>query len=65
MSAVTICSDFGAQEKKFVTVFIVSPCICHEVMKLDVMILVFWMLSFKPAFSLSSFTFMKKLFSSY
>ena len=27
-------------------------------------ILVFWMLSFKPAFSLSSFTFIKKLFSS-
>ena len=31
----------------------------------DAMILVFWMLSFKPAFSLSSFTFMKRLFSSY
>ena len=28
------------------------------------MILVFWMLSFKPAFSLSSFTFIKRLFSS-
>ena len=28
------------------------------------MILVFWMLSFKPAFSLSSFTFIRKLFSS-
>ena len=28
----------------------------------DAMILVFWMLSFKPAFSLSSFTFNKKLF---
>ena len=27
------------------------------------MILVFWMLSFKPAFSLSSFTFIKRLFS--
>ena len=27
----------------------------------DPMILVFWMLSFKPAFSLSSFTFIKKL----
>ena len=31
----------------------------------DVMILVFWMLSFKPTFSLSFFTFIKKLFSSY
>ena len=30
----------------------------------DAMILVFWMLSFKPIFSLSSFTFIKRLFSS-
>ena len=30
----------------------------------DAMILVFWMLSFKPTFSLSSFTFNKRLFSS-
>ena len=30
----------------------------------DAMILDFWMLSFKPAFSLSSFTFLKRLFSS-
>ena len=30
----------------------------------DAMIVVFWMLSFKPAFSLSSFTFIKRLFSS-
>ena len=42
----------------------VSPSICHEVMGLDAMILVFWMLSFKPTFSLSSFTFIKRLFSS-
>ena len=35
--------------------------ICHEVMWQDAMILVFWMLSFKPAFSLSSFTFIKRL----
>ena len=33
-------------------------------MKPDAMILVFWMLSFKPAFSLSSLTFIKRLFSS-
>ena len=39
----------------------VSPSICHEVMGLDAMILVFWMLSFKPTFSLSSFTFIKRL----
>ena len=33
---------------KSVTVSTVSPSICHEVMGLDAMILVFWMLSFKP-----------------
>ena len=49
---------------KSLTVSIVSPSICHEVMGLDAMILVFWMLSFKPAFSLPSFTFIKRLFSS-
>ena len=42
----------------------VSPSICHEVMGPNAMILVFWMLSFKPTFSLSSFTFIKRLFSS-
>ena len=31
----------------------------------DAMIFVFWMLSFNPAFSLSSFSFIKRLFSSY
>ena len=36
-----------------------------ELMEPDAMILVFWMLSFKPAFSLSSFTFIKRLFSSF
>ena len=41
---------------KSVTVSTVSLSICHEVMGLDAMILVFWMLSYKPAFSLSSFT---------
>ena len=38
---------------KSLTVSIAFPFICHEVMGLDAMILVFWMLSFKPAFSLS------------
>ena len=33
---------------KSVTVSIVSPSICHEEMGLDAMILVYWMLSFKP-----------------
>ena len=49
---------------KSVTISIVSPSVCPEVMGPDVMILVFWMLSFKPTFSCSSFTFIKRLFSS-
>ena len=49
---------------KSLTVSILSPFICHDVMGPDAMIFVFWMLSFKPAFSLSSFTFIKRLFSS-
>ena len=49
---------------KSVTFSTVSPSICHEVMGLNAMILVFWMLSFKPAFSLCSLTLIKRLFSS-
>ena len=64
MAAITVCSDFGAKKIKSVTVFIFSPSIFHEVMGPDAMILVFWMLSFKSAFLLSSFTFLKRLFSS-
>ena len=41
---------------KSVTVSIVSSSICHEVMEPDPITLVLGMLSFKPAFSLSSFT---------
>ena len=48
---------------KSLTVSIVFPSICHEVIVPEAMILVFWMLSFKPAFQLSSFTFIKRLFS--
>ena len=51
-------------EPKKIKFLIVYPSFCHEVMRLDAMIFVFWMLSFKPAFSLSSFTVIKKLFSS-
>ena len=50
------------QKIKSLTVPAVSPSICQEVMWPDAMILVFWMLSFKPAFSLSSF--IRRLFSS-
>ena len=43
------------EHKKIVsTVSIVSPSTCHEVMGPDAMNLVFWKLSFKPAFPLSS-----------
>ena len=49
---------------KSLTVSIVFPPICHELMAPDAMILVLWLLSFKPDFSLSSFTFIKRLFSS-
>ena len=51
-------------DPKKIKPFIVSPCICHEVMGPEAMILVFWMLSFIPTFSLSSFTIIKRLFSS-
>ena len=55
---------FEPKKRKSVTVSIVSLSICHEVMGPDAMIFIFWMLSFKPTFSLSFFTFIKKLFSS-
>ena len=51
MAAVTICSNFGAQENKVCHVSIVSLSICHKVMGLDATIFVFWMLCFKPTFS--------------
>ena len=60
LSAVTL----EPKKIKSVTVYTVFPSICHEVMGPDAMILVFWMLNFKPTFSLSSFTFIKNLFSS-
>ena len=64
MAEVTICSDFGAQENKichcfhFPTYYLSwsDGAGCHH--------LSFWMLSFKPSFSLFSFTLIKRLFSS-
>ena len=58
MVSVTICSDFGAQEKKLHHYFHFYPFICQEVMGLNATILGFSLslvLSFKPGFSLSSF----------
>ena len=60
MAVITICSDFGAQNHKLSHCFHCFPLyfpwsdgtVCHD--------LRFWMLSF----SLSSFTFLKRLFSS-
>ena len=52
------------KKRKSDTVSPVSPSISHEVMGPDAMIFVFWMLSFKPTLSLSTFTFIKRLFSS-
>ena len=48
---------------KSLTLSTVSPPICHEVMGPDAKILLFWMLSLKTTFSLSYFTFLKRLFS--
>ena len=49
---------------KSVTVSIISPSICHKLMGPDAMSFIFWMLSFKPTFSLSFITFIKRIFSS-
>ena len=49
---------------KSLTVSIVFPHVCYEVTGPDAMILFFRTLSFKPAFSLSSFIVLKQLFSS-
>ena len=64
MAAVTICSDFGAPKNKVCHCF---HCFTIYLLWSDGtwwMILFFWMLSFKPTFSLPSFTFIKKFFSS-
>ena len=41
MAVVTICSALEPKKRKSVTVSIVSPSICHEMMGPDAMILVF------------------------
>ena len=58
-SAVTL----ELQRIKSLTVYTVCPSVCHDVMGPGARILVFLMLSSKPTFSLSSFTFIKRLFS--
>ena len=39
MAAVSVCSDFGAQEKKICHCFQFFPSICHQVMGPDAIIL--------------------------
>ena len=64
MAVVTICSDFGTQENKVCHCFHCFPIYlpwndgtgCHDLSFLN--------LNFKSAFSLSSFTFIRRLFSS-
>ena len=64
MAVVTICSDFGTQENKVCHCFYCLPFYlpwsdgarCHDLCFLNA--------EFKPASSLSSFTFIKRLFSS-
>ena len=50
---------------KSVTASTFSQFSCHEMMGLSAVILVFQLFNFKPAFSLSSFTLIKKLISSF
>ena len=65
MAAVTICSDFGAQKNKVWHCFHCFPIYfpwsegtrCHDLHFLNV--------ELYPTFSLSSFTFIKRLFSSF
>ena len=63
MAAVTIRNDFGAQDNSICHCSTFSVSVCHEVMGLDAMMLVFRMLNFKPAFSVYSFTLIKRFFS--
>ena len=51
MAIIYASSDFGTQENKLSLLLLFPPSICHKVMEPDAMILVFLMLSFKPAYS--------------
>jgi len=73
MAGVTICSDFRVQEEEICHWFHLLPVYlpwsdgtrCHDLRLFFCFVLFcFLILSFKPAFSLSSFTLTKRLFSS-
>ena len=55
MASVIIHISLEPKKIKPVTLYF-FPSICYEVMGLATMILIFWMLSFKPTFSLSSYS---------
>ena len=57
MAAVTIHSDFEVQVNKICHYFHFFPSICHQVMGPDAMILVFWMLNFKPVLAYNNKSF--------
>ena len=57
MAVVIFCIDFGVQENEIWHCFHISLIFYQEVLGLDAMTLVFWMLSFKPAFSTLFFHF--------
>ena len=61
MIAVIICCNFWAIENKVSHCFQFFSIYLHGVKGPDIMNLVFWMLRFKPAFSLSSFILTKRL----
>ena len=63
VAAVTITVILEPKKIKSIPASSFSPSIYYDVMGMDD-ILVFWVLSFKPAFSLSSFTLIKRFFSS-
>ena len=64
MEAVTICIDFGAQENEVSQCFVFPHLLALKWWSGCLDLFFFWTLSFKPAFSLSFFSFIKRLFSS-
>ena len=64
MAAVNIWSDSGAQENKVWHSFLCFPTYLPWSDGAGCRIFIFWILSFKPTFSLPSFTYIKRLFSS-
>ena len=51
------------KNRKSLTASTFYPSICHAVMRPDAMSFIFWMLSFKPVFSLSSLILIKRFFA--